>query len=111
MQKGHHLHECPAAEEYVNTGRAIVCNNWIHLPNGQLVPNDGTGRGIKASIDNWLTAQYSSQAAAPTSQIEEVVETHILQVAEFSSPPPANELEDEAMDSDIFEVYTMQKKK
>ena len=105
------MRECPAAEEYVDTGRAIVRDNRIHLPNGQPVPNDGTGHGIKASIDNWLTAQYSSQAAAPTSRIEEVVETHILQVAEFSSPPPADESEDEAMDSDIFEVYAMQKKK
>jgi hypothetical protein len=108
-QKGHHLRECPVAEEYVDTGRAIVHDNRIHLPNGQPVPNNGTGRRIKASIDNWLTAQYSSQTMAPTARIEEVVETHILQVAEFSSPPPANESEDKAMD--IFEVFAAQKKK
>jgi hypothetical protein len=46
---------------------------------------------------------------APTAWIEEVVETHIIQVAEFSSPPPADESEDEAID--IFKVFTMQKKK
>jgi type IV secretory pathway VirB10-like protein len=109
MQKGHHLHKCPAVEEYINTGRVIIRDNWIHLPNGQPVPNDGTGHGIKASIDNWLTVQYLSQAVAPTAWIKEVVETHILQVAEFSSPPAANELENEAMD--IFEVFTAQKKK
>jgi hypothetical protein len=41
-QKGHHLHECLAAEEYVNSRRAVIVNHWIHLPNRQPVPNDGT---------------------------------------------------------------------
>jgi hypothetical protein len=108
-QKGHHLHECPVAEEYIDSGRVVIINHWIHLPNGQLVPNDGTSQGIKASIDNWLIMQYPSQVAAPTTQIKEVVEAHILQVMEFSSPLPNNESEDEAMD--IFEVFTTQKRK
>jgi hypothetical protein len=97
------------AEEYVDSGRAVIVNHRIHLPNGQPVPNDGTGRGIKASIDNWLTAQYPSQVAAPTARIKEVVEAHILQVAEFSLPLPDDESEDEPMD--IFKVFATQKRK
>jgi hypothetical protein len=108
-QKGHRLHECPAAEEYVNSRRVLIVNHQIHLPNGQLVPNNGTGRGIKASIDNWLTTQYPSQVVAPTAWVEEVVEAHILQIVEFSSPLPDDESEDEAMD--IFEVFAAQKRK
>jgi hypothetical protein len=46
---------------------------------------------------------------APTTQIEEVVEAHILQVTEFSSPLPDDESEDGVMD--IFKVFAAQKKK
>jgi hypothetical protein len=42
-QKGHHLCECPVAEEYIDSGRAVIVNHQIHLPNGQPVPNDSTG--------------------------------------------------------------------
>jgi hypothetical protein len=108
-QKGHCLYECLAAEEYIDSGRAVIVNHWIHLPNGQPVPNDGTGQGIKASINNWLTAQYPSQVVAPTAWVEEVVEAHILQVAEFSLPLPNDKSEDEVMN--IFEVFTTQKRK
>jgi hypothetical protein len=90
-------------EEYVDNGRVIIHNQWIYLLNRQLVPNDGTGHGIKAGIDKWLAVQYSSQAMAPTAWIEEVVEAHILQIAEFSPSLPTDKSEDEAMD--IFEVF------
>ena len=63
---GHRIRECKTAEEYVRSGRATVIGNRIHLPNGQPVPNDGTGRGIKASIDTWLASQ--SAPAPPPAQ-------------------------------------------
>jgi hypothetical protein len=97
------------AEEYINSGRVIIHNQWIHLLNGQLVPNNGTSCSIKASINKWLATQYSSQAAVSTAQIEEVVEAHILQTTKFSPPLPTNKSEDEAMD--IFEVFATQKRK
>ena len=49
----HRIRECLTAQEYVRTGRAIILGSpgRLHLPNGQLPPSDGTGRGIKHSID------------------------------------------------------------
>jgi hypothetical protein len=46
---------------------------------------------------------------APTTQIKEIVEAHILQIVEFSLPLPDNKSEDEA--TDIFEVFAAQKRK
>ena len=62
-QEGHRVRQCSAAKEYVASGRAIIQNDRIHLPNGQPVPNDASGRGIKGNIDNWLAAQFPSQPA------------------------------------------------
>ena len=54
--------------EYVNTGQATVQNSCIHLPNGQPIPNDGSGRGLKHGIDTWLSANSATPEAttAPT---------------------------------------------
>jgi hypothetical protein len=50
---------------------------------------------------------HTSSRAASTSQIEEVVETHILQIKEAA---PADN-EEEPFSHDIFEVFTAEKKK
>ncbi|KAF8264868.1 hypothetical protein EI94DRAFT_1865800 [Lactarius quietus] len=34
-QTDHRIKECPTAREYIMTGKAVVINNRIHLPNGQ----------------------------------------------------------------------------
>ena len=96
----------------------------MHLPNGQPIPYDGTNRGIKASIDSWLTVQNAPPASqtravfvrdplphfdlrnTSTSQIEEVIESHILQVREAVTPDE----EEEEFLHDIFEVFTTKKK-
>ena len=49
--------------EYVNTGQATVQNSCIHLPNGQPIPNDGSGRGLKHGIDTWLSANSATPEA------------------------------------------------
>ena len=54
--QGHQVRGCPAAEEYVRTGRALIINECLHLPNKQPIPNDGSGRGLKSAIDTWLAA-------------------------------------------------------
>ena len=134
-QAGHRLRECRIAQEYIASGRAIIKEERIHLPDGQRVPNDGTGRGIKASIDIWLAAQTlvppvavppQTQAAltrdpppqsslkfstrgSSASRIEEVTEAHIFQVAQVAAPKSDTESETEEMD--IFEVYATEKKK
>jgi len=55
-QSGHTVRSCPGAMNYVNAGRAMIKNDRIHLPNGQAIPNDGTGRGLKHGIDTWIAA-------------------------------------------------------
>jgi hypothetical protein len=39
---GHQVRDCSMAKEYVNTGRATIVGNCIHLPNHQPVPYDGS---------------------------------------------------------------------
>ena len=115
---------CQVAMDYVLTGRAKVVEDKIHLPNGQVVPNDGTGWGIKASIDLWLTSQtppapaqthivYTpspppEQRAAPPTRIEEVAEANILQITEVQ-PQVQEQCEDK--DLNIFQVFAAEKKK
>jgi hypothetical protein len=65
VQPGHRVRECPAAQEYVHTGRASIRDGRICLPNGRHVPNDSSGRGIKAGIDAWLAAQQAASAPVP----------------------------------------------
>jgi hypothetical protein len=61
--EGHRLCSCTTTNEYIQSRRTSWINKWIHLPNGQPVPFDGTRHGLKASIDAWLTLQTT---AAPT---------------------------------------------
>lgn len=51
---GHHVRQCSIAKDYVQTNRTVVINDRLHLPNGQPIPNDGNGRGLKPAIDKWL---------------------------------------------------------
>jgi len=66
-QNDHCVRECNTAEEYVRDGRATICNGRIHLPSGDPVPNDGAGRGLKASIDKWLAA-HAPASSVPTTR-------------------------------------------
>jgi len=124
--EGHRLRSCPTLNDYVQSGHASWINDRIHLPNGQPVPFDGTRRGLKASIDAWLTAQTAPAAAqssavftretppyldlrnALTSRIEEVIESHILQVREATA---TDEDQDQDFSHDIFEVFATEKRK
>jgi len=103
-QNSHHIRKCNLAEEYVRSGRASIRGGCIHLPNGNPVPNDGTGRGLQAGIDSWLAGRLTSTSATPpnfaapareppqhaslitsTSRIEEVADSYIFQVAGVSN--------------------------
>ena len=123
--QGHHIHTCTIVNEYVNSRCATVINDWVHLLNGQPIPYDGTNRGIKASIDSWLASQNTQPASqshtvfvhdppphfnsrnTSTSQIEEGIESHILQVRESATP---NDEEEEFLHN-IFEVFATKKKR
>src|SRR6266702_774314 len=67
---GHRVRGCPAAEEYVDTGRVKIFDNRLFLPTGQPIPNDGRGLGLQASVDAWLSANKppSSDSTTPTPQ-------------------------------------------
>ena len=124
-QSGHQLRECRAAEEYVDSGHAWIIHNRICLPNGQPVPNDGTRRGLKVGIDTWLASQsaapppaqaraiFTRDPPAPpdthssSSRIEEVVESHLLQVSAVSPLEP-DQLS-EPGPCDIFDVFATER--
>ena len=99
----------------------------MHLSNGQPIPFDSIRQGLKASIDSWLSSQTASTPATAqthaifmwdppphfnlcntsTSCIEEVMESHILQVkGKITSDKDKAEFS-----HDIFEVFTTEKKK
>ena len=108
------------------SGHTSIIGDRMHLPNGQPIPFDSTRRGLKASIDFWLTLQTTSALPITqtrtvfmwdppphldscntlTSRIEEVMESHILQVKDTAT----SDEEDEFL-QDIFEVFATEKKK
>ena len=67
---GHRIRGCPAAEEYVETGRVKIVNNRLHLPTGQPIPNyyGRRGLGLQASVDAWLAALTNSLSGDSTAQ-------------------------------------------
>ena len=81
--QGHLIKRCPAAEEYVRSGRATIRDGRIHLGNGQPIPNNGSGRGLKNAIDAWL-AGTSSQPGEPSP----VINIQTPGTAAFSRDPP-----------------------
>jgi hypothetical protein len=109
LQSGNRVRTCPTASECVRSGRTSIQGNRISLPNGQPIPNDGTGRGRKHGIDTRLAAQAQAVPAstqqvsfaretpphfpssralrAPSSRIEEVTEAHLMQILYAESDP------------------------
>jgi hypothetical protein len=108
---------------------ASLVSDQVHLPNGQPIPFNSTRQGLKASINAWLTSQTTSTLSTAqtrtiftqdpplhfnlrntsTSHIEEVIESHILQV---KGAITSEEQEDqEQFSHDIFKVFATKKKK
>jgi len=127
---GHRLHTCTVTSEYICSGCTTWINDWIHLPNGQPVPFNGSRCGIKASIDAWLTLQTATAAASTSAQtqaiftcdtplhlkqhnasakIKEVVEAHMLQV--WDTVTSDEDQDEEDFSQDILKVFTAERKK
>jgi len=129
--QGHQIRVCRATEDYVRSSHTTVIDDHLHLPNFQPIPNNGTRRGIKASLNTWLAVQtmptptptppaaqthvvfaqdtqYPDPHSLPPSRIEEIVKTHVLKVREVSD---AEEGEETATPHDIFEVFAAEKKR
>jgi hypothetical protein len=106
-QRGHCIRECSIAKDYVCSGCTTICSGQIHLPNGDPIPNDGSGHRVKAAIDAWLAARGPTPSAplmlAPpsvrdipphamltttTKHFEKIADTYALQVTRVSSPKP-----------------------
>jgi hypothetical protein len=129
LQPDHCICLCPIAMDYVHSGCATVIEDKICLPNRQRIPNDRTGRGLKASIDQWLTSQNPptpTQAhvvyapsppppppdqRAPPARIEEIAETNILQIAQVTQVQTQGQEQYEDENLDIFQVFAAEKKK
>ena len=131
LQSGHRIRECPSAQEYVRLGHALVLGDRLSLPNGQPIPNDGTGHGLKHGIDIWLTAHTQITPAPkqpipfthetpphlcpghnncmPSARIEEIAETHIIQV--ISDEGDSNSKADDEGPYDFFQVFATEQRK
>ena len=129
MQPSHHIQECPSAQEYMRTGHALVIGDRLRLPNRQPIPNDGTRHGSKHSIDSWAATQVPVTPASAqqvafmhntplhiltnhdncilTARIEEVSESHIMQIV--SNVEESGSEEEGSLD--FFQVFTAKRKK
>ena len=128
-QTSHRVRECPSAQEYVRTGRALILEDRLSLPNGQQIPNDGTGCRLKHGIDTWLTAQAQVNSTpiqqvslthdtpphlptkrdsrVPSAHIEEVTEAHIVQIIDDDDHSDS----DDEDPIDFFQVFATERKK
>ena len=109
MNYSHCIHDCLVTQDYVTHGLAVLHDSCIKLPTYVPVPNDGTGHGIKFSLDQWLATQHApgtqvtpTTAVVPAVQpvafhrdepphwltkVAEVIQTNIiLQVIDSASP-------------------------
>jgi hypothetical protein len=129
LQPDYRIRLCPSAMDYICSGRATIVDDKICLPNGQCIPYDRSGRGIKVSIDRWLTSQsppaptkahivYTpspppppEQCTPPPVHIEEVAETNILQITQVMQVQTQGQEQYEDEDLDIFQVFMAKKKK
>jgi hypothetical protein len=68
--QGHLIKQCPAAEEYVCTGRATIRDGRIAFGNSQPIPNDRSGCGLKFAIDSWVGAGSQPGESSPTISIQ-----------------------------------------
>ncbi|KAI9449119.1 hypothetical protein F5148DRAFT_1291798 [Russula earlei] len=121
-----------SAKTTATSGQVVIRNGRIHLPNGDPVPNDGTGRGLQSAIDLWLAVRSRTHAFVPTAQTTLVCDAppHLINIFKTRGLPIAQLEEitdsndslsiDDSSDSDtnttedtpdIFHVFATQKKK
>ena len=129
-QTNHCIKECPLAHEYIRTGKAIIINNQIHLPNGQPIPANIMGINLQAKIDAWLAGTAATAPTHPsdasfvrnppphTTHCFEIVteglydqpvqQAHIVEIPTVESE---SKDEDDKDNFDLFEVYATERKK
>ena len=109
----------------------MVLGDWLHLLNGQPIPNDGSGHRLKHGIDTWLAAQsqaapipsqrvsfmreaplhlpYSHNSHPPSTHIK-VAETHIMQVVDAGLDDSDSDSDNDNL-LDFFQVYATERRK
>jgi hypothetical protein len=126
-QTNHRIKDCPIAQDYIRTGRAVVINNRIHLHNGQPIPLTSVGRNLQEKIDAWLAG---SSAAVPPHPSDPAYlrdnpphATHCFEIISNSSYGlpvqeahivevlPSEEEGSDNEDADLFEVFATERKK
>jgi hypothetical protein len=68
--QGHLIKRCPATEEYVCTSCATIRDGRIAFGNGQPIPNDRSGCGLKFTINLWVGAGSQLGESSPTISIQ-----------------------------------------
>ena len=122
---GHRVRRCPIAEEYFDAGRISIINERIYLLNGQPVPNDGSNRGLRHSVDAWLARQPPSNTSLSFTRnppphktfaiqtcenyLPPVAKAHIVEIADAKSENSGSDDEEDRLD--IFGVFATEKKK
>ena len=130
-QPNHRIRECPLAQEYVQSKKAMIIGDRMHFANGQPILPNSARRNLQAKIDTWLA---SSTAAVPPHPSDPAFTheppphaTHCFEIVSESSygqpvqraniveVPPArvtSEPTDEGEeDIDLFEVFATERKK
>ena len=127
-QTNHRIRECSIAQEYVRTGRAVVINDRIHLPNGQPIPNDLPGGTLQFKLDTWaarnLSTASNTTTSASFSRNSPPHATHSFEIIFENSYGPsvqqAHIVEIEDVDDehecrnaipDLFDVYATERRK
>ena len=131
-QPSHLIRECTLAQEYVQSKKASIVGNRMHLPNGQPIPSNISGRNLKEKIDAWLAGSLAAvpphpsdstfardappHAAAhcfeilPSSSYGQPVQhAHIDEVSPAREEQELDDEDDE--DMDLFEVFATERRK
>ena len=115
-QAGHRVRGCPAAHEYVRTGRTLVRNDQLILPLGLPIPNDGSGKGLKHGIDTWLAANsvnpgestvtITQVSAATASQCDPVpLATLSLEIVQSKESDTEEDSDNDSVGGELYDVY------
>jgi hypothetical protein len=127
-QTNHLIRECPLAQEYMQSKRASIIGNQMHLPNGQPIPSNSIGHNLKEKIDTWLAGSVAAVPPNPSDPMfnrdppphathcfeivtktlysPPVQEAHIVEV-----PPVGEENKSDDEDADLFEVFAAEQKR
>ena len=130
-QSNHLIHKCTLVQEYIQSKKAMIVSNWLHLPNGQPIPSNITGCNLKERINAWLTGPMAAAPPHPSdSNFTRDAPPHaaahcieIIPASSYGQPVPQahidevslaeeEELDDEGdEDMDLFEVFATEQKK